>query len=146
MTIVYQRSDTDVDVDIDFMLKKVLCWTHLLMYGHCIHILYMSMCMYRIFVCVCVLVALLPCVSCSLSPQGHEPTRLFRPWNSLGMTTGVISHSLLQVIFVTQGSNPGLPIASRFFTIWAIRKHICIYLWGFPGGSAGKNPPAMQEP
>ena len=30
------------------------------------------------------------------------------PWNSPGMNTGVGSHSLLQGIFPTQGSNPGL--------------------------------------
>ena len=30
------------------------------------------------------------------------------PWNSLGQNTGVGSHSLLQGIFPTQGSNPGL--------------------------------------
>ena len=30
------------------------------------------------------------------------------PWNSPGQNTGVGSHSLLQGIFPTQGSNPGL--------------------------------------
>ena len=32
----------------------------------------------------------------------------YRPWNSLGQNTGVSSLSLLQGIFSTQGSNPGL--------------------------------------
>ena len=32
-----------------------------------------------------------------------------RLWNSPGKNTGVGSHSLLQGIFSTQGSNPGLP-------------------------------------
>ena len=32
------------------------------------------------------------------------------------------SHSLLQGIFPTQGSNLGLPQCSRFFTIWTARK------------------------
>ena len=36
------------------------------------------------------------------------PHGLYSPWNSLGQTTGVGSHSLLQRIFPTQGSNPGL--------------------------------------
>ena len=36
------------------------------------------------------------------------PTRLFCPWNSPGKSAGVGSHSLLQGIFLTQGSNPGL--------------------------------------
>ena len=34
---------------------------------------------------------------------------LYSPWNSPGQNTGVGSHSLLQGIFPTQGSNPGLP-------------------------------------
>ena len=38
-----------------------------------------------------------------------EPVRLLCPWNSPGKNTGVESHSLLQGIFLTQGSNSGLP-------------------------------------
>ena len=34
--------------------------------------------------------------------------RLFCPWDSPGKNTGVSYHSLLQGIFPTQGSNPGL--------------------------------------
>ena len=34
---------------------------------------------------------------------------LYSPWNSPGQNTGVGSVSLLQGIFPTQGSNPGLP-------------------------------------
>ena len=34
---------------------------------------------------------------------------LYNPWNSPGQNTGVGSLSLLQGIFPTQGSNPGLP-------------------------------------
>ena len=34
---------------------------------------------------------------------------LYGPWNSLGQNTGVNSCSLLQGIFPTRGSNPGLP-------------------------------------
>ena len=36
------------------------------------------------------------------------PDRLYNPWNSPGQNTGVGSCSLLQGIFPTQGSNPGL--------------------------------------
>ena len=36
------------------------------------------------------------------------PHRLYSPWNSPGQDTGVGSLSLLQGIFPTQGSNPGL--------------------------------------
>ena len=43
-------------------------------------------------------------VSDSLRPHG-----LYSPWNSPGQITGVGSLSLLQGIFPTQGSNPGLP-------------------------------------
>ena len=43
-------------------------------------------------------------VSNSLLPCG-----LYSPWNSLGQNTGVGSLSLLQRIFPTQESNPGLP-------------------------------------
>ena len=43
-------------------------------------------------------------VSDSLGPRG-----LYSPWKSLGQNTGVGSLSLLQGIFPTQGSNPGLP-------------------------------------
>ena len=38
-----------------------------------------------------------------------QPHRLYSPWNSPGQNTGVGSHFLLQGIFPTQGSNPGLP-------------------------------------
>ena len=43
-------------------------------------------------------------VSDSLRPHG-----LYSPWNSSGQNTGVGCVSLLQGIFPTQGSNPGLP-------------------------------------
>ena len=38
-----------------------------------------------------------------------RPHGLYSPWNSLGQNTQVGSHSILQGIFPTQGSNPGLP-------------------------------------
>ena len=38
-----------------------------------------------------------------------RPHVLYTPWNSPGQNTGVGSLSLLQGIFPTQGSNPGLP-------------------------------------
>ena len=42
-----------------------------------------------------------------------RPHRLYSPWNSPGQNTGVGSLSLLQGIFPTQGSNPGLPRCRR---------------------------------
>ena len=47
-------------------------------------------------------------VSDSLQPHG-----LYSPWNSSGQNTGVGSLSLLQGIFPTQRSNPGLPPRRR---------------------------------
>ena len=44
----------------------------------------------------------------SLQPRGLQPARLLCPWNSPGKNTGVGSHSLLQAISQTQGSNLGL--------------------------------------
>ena len=48
-------------------------------------------------------------LSPTLRPRGLWPTRLLRPWDSPGKNTGVGCHFLLQGIFLTQGSNPGLP-------------------------------------
>ena len=47
-------------------------------------------------------------VSNSLRPHGLWPTRLLCPWDFPGKSTGVDCHFLLQVIFPTNGSNPGL--------------------------------------
>ena len=58
------------------------------------------------------LCAVLSCsvVSDSLQPHGLEPARLLCPWEySPGKNTRVGCHALLQGIFPTQGSNPGLP-------------------------------------
>ena len=43
------------------------------------------------------------------------PIRLLCPWDSLGKNTGVGCHSLLQGIFPTQGSNPGLLYYRQIF-------------------------------
>ena len=48
-------------------------------------------------------------MSNSLWSYGPWYTRLLCPWNSPGKNTRVSCHSLLQGIFLTQGSNPGLP-------------------------------------
>ena len=47
--------------------------------------------------------------SCSVVSDSLRPHGLYSPWNSPGHSTGMGSHSLLQGIFPTQGSNPGLP-------------------------------------
>ena len=52
-------------------------------------------------------------VSDSLRPHGLWHTRLLCPWNSPGKNTAEGCHFLLHVIFLTQGSNPGLPHCRR---------------------------------
>ena len=47
--------------------------------------------------------------SCSVVSDSLRPHGLHGPWDSPGQNTGVGSLSLLQGIFPTQGSNPGLP-------------------------------------
>ena len=47
--------------------------------------------------------------SVSVMPNSLGPHGLYSPWNSPGQNTGVSSFSLLQGIFLTHGSNPGLP-------------------------------------
>ena len=63
-----------------------------------------------------------PSESCSVVSNSLRPHVLHSPWNSPGQNTGVGSHSLLQGIFPTQGSNPGLLHCSQFFTSWATRE------------------------
>ena len=45
----------------------------------------------------------------SVMSDSLQPHGLYSPWKSLGQNTRVGSISLLQRIFPTQGSNPGLP-------------------------------------
>ena len=52
-------------------------------------------------------------VSSSLRLCGLQPARLFCPWDSPGNNTGMGCHALLQGIFPTRGSNPGLPHCRR---------------------------------
>ena len=104
----------------------------------------------------------------SVVSDSLRPHRLHSPWNSPSQNTGVGSIPLLQGIFPTQGSNPGLPhcrqilyqlshegsprilewvaypfssrssqprnwtgvfcIAGRFFTNWAIREALLVWV------------------
>ena len=47
------------------------------------------------------------------------PARLLCLWNFPGKNTGVGGHSLLQGIFLTQGSNPGLLHGRQILYFWA---------------------------
>ena len=57
---------------------------------------------------LCILCVICSVVSDSLQPHGLQPARLLHPWDNSGKNTGVGCHLLLQGIFPTQGSNPGL--------------------------------------
>ena len=55
----------------------------------------------------------LPCERSSVVSNSLQPHGLYSPCNSPSLNTGVGSRSLLQGIFPTQGSNPGLPHCRR---------------------------------
>ena len=59
-------------------------------------------------------------VSDSLRPHG-----LYSPWNSPGQNTGLGSLSLLQGIFPTQGSNPGLLHCRRILCQLSHKGSLC---------------------
>ena len=54
-------------------------------------------------------------VQAAQSCRTLQPHGLYNPWNSPGQNTGVGSLALLQGLFPTQGSNPGLPHCRRIF-------------------------------
>ena len=66
-------------------------------------------------------------------PHGLQPTRLFCPWNSPGKHAGVGSYFLLQGIFLTQGSNPGLPHCRQILYSLSHRGSPpkCLYYYNF---------------
>ena len=51
--------------------------------------------------------------SCSVMSNSLQPHGPYSQWNSPGQNTGMCSLSLLQGIFTTQVSNPGLPHCRR---------------------------------
>ena len=69
----------------------------------------------------------------SLRPHGLWPTRLLCPWDSPGKNTGMGCHSLLQRIFLIQGSKLGPP-ALQADSVWATRDaqsllEVCSKVW-----------------
>ena len=52
-------------------------------------------------------------VSDSLQPHGPQLARLLCPRDYPGKSTGVGCHSVLQQIFPTRGSNPGIPLCRQ---------------------------------
>ena len=80
-----------------FKGNSYVSWRFLAIHIHCFHCL---KCSYSLKILMWVKVR----QSClTLQPHG-----LYSPWNSPGLNTGVGSLSLLQGIFPTQGSSPGL--------------------------------------
>ena len=57
----------------------------------------------------------LSCASLFATPWTAACTKLLRSWDFLGKNTGVGCRFLLQGIFTTQGSNPGLPHCRQTF-------------------------------
>ena len=79
------------------------------------------------------------------------PHRLYSPWNSPGQNTGVGRLSLLQGIFPTQGSNPGLPHCRRILCWLSHKGSPRILEWvAYPISSRSSQPrnrtevPALQ--
>ena len=67
-------------------------------------------------------------VSRSAVSDSLQPHRLYSPWNSPGQNTGVGGLPLLQGIFPTQGSNPGL-LHCRWILYQLSHKEGYLYLW-----------------
>ena len=60
-----------------------------------------------------------------------NPMDFSRPWYSLGQNTRVCCLSLLQGIFPTQGSNPGLPHCRRILYQLSRRKHFFFHFHSY---------------
>ena len=73
--------------------------------------------------------SVVPFSSCpqSLPASGSFPmSQLCSPWSSPGQNTGVGSLSLLQGIFPTRGSNPGLPHFRRILYQLSHKGSLCL--------------------
>ena len=68
--------------------------------------------------------------TCSVLSDSLWPHRLYSPWNSPGQDTGVGSLSLLQGIFPTQGSNPGLSHCRQILYQLSLKGSWRILEWG----------------
>ena len=79
-----------------------------------------------------------------LSPTLCDPMDYYSPWNHSGQNTGVGSLSPLQVIFPTQGSNPGLLHCKRILYHLNHRGSPRILEWGAYTFSSGSCWPRNQ--
>ena len=87
-------------------------------------------CTTREVVILYIVVKVLVAESCPIlcDPMDCSPSGLLCRWNSPGKNTWVGSHSLLQAIFPTQGSYPGLLHCRQTITIRATREALCVYV------------------
>ena len=76
---------------------QAICYMHTKSFSQCV----------GVCACACVCVSR-SVVSYSLRPHGLQPSRVLCPWDFPGKNTGVDCYSLLQGIFLTQGSNLSL--------------------------------------
>ena len=79
--------------------------------------------------------------SCSVVSNSLQPHGLYRPWNSVSQNTGVGSLSLLQGIFPSQGSNPGLPHCRQILYQLSHKRSPRILEWvAYPFSSRSSQP------
>ena len=83
-------------------------------------------------------------MSSSLRPQGLYPAKFLCPWNLPGKNTEVGSHSLLQGIFPSQGSNLGLPHCRQILYCLNHRKVPRIWEQAAISSSKGSSRPRDQ--
>ena len=79
-------------------------------------------------------------------PHGLKPARFLCPWNSPGKNTGVGCHSVLQGIFPTQGSNPGLPHCRRILYHLSHQGSLQWCVVVVVGGLVAKSCPTLATP
>ena len=76
---------------------------------------------------------LVPQLCPTLQSHGLQPTRFLSPWDSPGKKTDMGSHSVLQGIFPTHRSNPGLPYYRQILYHLSHQTQIqIIRIYGFP--------------
>ena len=82
--------------------------------------------------------------NCSVMSNSFQPHGLYSPWNSPGQNTGVGSLSILQGIFPTQGSNPGLPQCRQILYQLSHKGSPRILEWVAYPSSRGSSQPRNQ--
>ena len=77
-----------------------------------------------VFVCLCVLIT-----QACMTAIPWTIACLLCPWNAPGKNTRVGSHALLQGIFLTQGSNPGLLHCRQILYHWSYQvSPVCVHI------------------